>query len=518
MTTTKALERLADAGRYSSGTRTKVRWGQLMRESASLREQLSTLSTAGRMVELTDCGVLKSGVVTRANAFFLVRELAFDKIPDRLRVTRRDLQRIAVVVDHLGYVEKIERLFLRPIIKGPDNLISAFRVRPTDLRLFDVSEGKDVLRGENADGALRYLRRGETVDYRTSQDDLKGGIPARRAQVKNRKPHWYSLNIHQQQIDRIAFPEHIDRRYVFTLIPDSDSSVVIDTLYVFEPHSQDDAAIVHMALNTLLTWYQVELRGRTQHGEGVLKVKIPDYNGIAIIAPRNLDTLARQRLLDSFAHVAGCGLSHSLDELSSSERRAFDLAYLDACGFEDPEPTYQQLEQELRALSGERIERRLSVADAKVSRRDITNVAASIDAYATRLAALLQPHPDPRTYVPKGVPKEVIPILAEPEEPLKIGAELFNHGDVLAGDVRVAQTGSDLAAQFVRGVLLVDPALSQIEIPTRPTLDSVVKDWNEESRAWHRQFTETAKRTLLGLDSRTRSLVEQRALKFLHAL
>ena len=375
-------------------------------------------------------------------------------IPARLRVTRRDLQRIAVVADGLGYVEKIERRFLRPVIKGPDSLISAFRVRPTDVRLFDVGEDKDALRRSHADGALRYLRRGETVDYRTSQDDLKGGVPARRSQVKNRRPYWYSLNVSQRQTDRIAFPEHIDRRYVFTLIGHDDPGVVIDTLYLFEPSVPENAAVIHAALNALLTWYQVELRGRSQHGEGVLKVKIPDYNGITLLDPAVLDGERCQRLLDAFAHVPDPGAGHSLDELSNPARRAFDLTYLELCGFTDPEDSHQRLEQELRALAGERTERRLSVTEAKVSRRKITNVAASIDAYATRVAALLPSHPDPRVFVPESAGMQVVPVLAEPVGSLEVGAELFNHGEVLASGMCVARTGSHFAAQFVRGVLL----------------------------------------------------------------
>jgi hypothetical protein len=518
MSVSKSLERLAVVADYPSPARPRVRWGQLIRESVSLGEETTALRAAGRMTALDELGELKSGVVTRANGYFLVRELAFEKIPDRLRVTRRDLQRIAVVVDGLGYVERIERRFLRPVIKGPESLISAFRVRPTDLRLFDVSEDKDALRRSHADGALRYLRRGETVDYRTSQDDLKGGIPARRAQVKNRRPYWYSLNVNQRQTDRIAFPEHLDRRYVFTLIGHGDPSVVIDTLYLFEPYAAENAAAIHAALNTLSTWYQVELRGRSQHGEGVLKVKIPDYNGITLLNPTALDREQCRRILDAFAHVLDPGSGHSLDELSNPARRAFDLTYLELCGFTDPEASYQRFEQELRALAGERSERRLSVTEAKVSRRKITNVAASIDAYATRVAALLPPHPDPRVFVPEGVRMDVVPVLADPAGSLEVGTELFNHGEVLAGGMCVVRTGSSFAAQFVRGVLLVQPELSSIEVPVQPALESIVTKWNEESRQWHWRFQAASNRTLTGLDSRTKLIIEQRALKLLHAI
>ena len=58
-------------------------------------------------------GRLHSGVVPRANAYFIVQELPFNQIPIRMHVTRADLKRIAVVVDGLGYICKIEREFLK---------------------------------------------------------------------------------------------------------------------------------------------------------------------------------------------------------------------------------------------------------------------------------------------------------------------------------------------------------------------------------------------------------------------
>jgi hypothetical protein len=177
------------------------------------------------------------------------------------------------VTDGLDGLFKIEREFLRPVIKGPEILESAFRVRRSDLRLFNVTEDKKALQKRHANGALTYLRRGETTNYKTSSDDLKGGIPAQRSQVKNRKPFWYCLQGTQLPGTRIIFPEHIDKRYVFTLLDADDESVVIDKLYLFEGGKKEDGAFIHAALNSLYTWYQIELRGRSQLGQGVLETQ-----------------------------------------------------------------------------------------------------------------------------------------------------------------------------------------------------------------------------------------------------
>jgi hypothetical protein len=105
------------------------------------------------------------------------------------------------------------------------------------------------------------------------------------------------------------------------------------------------------------------------------------------------------------------------------------------------------------------------------------------------------------------------------EGPLDVGVELFDQGEVTAGGNCVARAGSILAAQFVRGVLLVQPDLSQVEVPTSKAIEKVVTEWQRECRRWHKKFKTTAEKTLVGLDDpRTRLAVEQRALRLLHAV
>ena len=193
MTLSTLLERLVTPGEYPGGSKTPIRWGQLIRADATLASELTRLTESNHLISFDRLGKIRGGVVTRANAYFLVREIPFDQIPARMRVTRADLKRIAVVRDGLDYLTKIERVFLKPVIKDPDSLESVFGVRRSDLRLFDVKESRNSLESRHANGALAYLRRGEIFNYRTSEDDLKGGVPSQRSQVKNRKPFWYSL-------------------------------------------------------------------------------------------------------------------------------------------------------------------------------------------------------------------------------------------------------------------------------------------------------------------------------------
>jgi hypothetical protein len=217
-----SLDHLADKAAYASGS-VAIRWGQLLRANSAISDELTQLVDKGSLVTMGSLGRLHSGVVPRANAYFIVRELPFDQIPARMKVTRSDLRRIAVVVDGGGFVCKIEREFLKPILKGPDSLESAFGVGRAQLRLFDVRGSKEELAAKSATGALAYLKRGETVSYSNSADPLKGGIPAKRSQVRNRKPYWYSLQGEDPTATiRIVLPEHHDRRYVFTIVGADD--------------------------------------------------------------------------------------------------------------------------------------------------------------------------------------------------------------------------------------------------------------------------------------------------------
>ncbi|MET3579960.1 hypothetical protein ABID19_002991 [Mesorhizobium robiniae] len=183
MSTAAILERLVDKASYAPGA-VSVRWGQLLRSNPSLKDELAALASGQQLSSLGEMGKLHSGVVPRANAYFIVRELPFDQVPARLHLTRSDMKRVAAVVDGMDFVCKIEREFLKPILKGPDSLESAFSLRRSQMRLFDVRDSKEALDAKSATGALAYLKRGETVAYNNSSDPLKGGIPAKRSQVK----------------------------------------------------------------------------------------------------------------------------------------------------------------------------------------------------------------------------------------------------------------------------------------------------------------------------------------------
>jgi hypothetical protein len=101
MTLTSKLALLETKGSFPRPGAVTKRWGQIIRESPSVVEILQGIEEKGNLVPLSTLGRIHSGVVTRANAYFIVRDLSFDQIPHRFGITPRDARRVAVVMDGL---------------------------------------------------------------------------------------------------------------------------------------------------------------------------------------------------------------------------------------------------------------------------------------------------------------------------------------------------------------------------------------------------------------------------------
>src|SRR5450759_5186099 len=423
------------------------------------------------------------------------------------------------VPDGLETPFRMERAYLREIAKGPDSLVTPLTLRRTDSRLVDITASKDELREARHNDALAYLKRGETFPYNVSEDNLKGGVPAKRSNIRTRHPFWYSLGVPKVTSGRILAPEHFDKRFIATAVSAQHQVVVIDTLYAIAPNLEASLSAILWSLNSVLGWYQLELRGRTQHGEGVLKVKLPDWRGVLVLNPdalRDAETLALQ---EAFAPIANKQVGEVADELARPEHNKFDQAVVAAAGAGDPEGFRLLLERELRAAMGERHERSDSVAEAKVARSSASKPTASVGAYAARIASVLSTFPDPRVNLPDGQPTFSVAVTQPIEGDLALGADLFSAGDVLAGDDVVASTPGMLAAEYVRAVLLHDVHLPLVDVPCEPGLDQTMDGWRATVADWYSAFDEQCEKALKMIhDPRLRGQIRDQALRLLHAI
>lgn len=518
MSLSTTLRKLHTPAAYPKG-RVAQRWGQILRQPADVAMLMAERQKAGALVALADVAKIAGGAVSRANAYFLVREVPFEEIPQRFGLTSRDMQRIAVVEDGLQTLHRIERNCLSEVVKGPDALVSPVEVAETSLRLFHVAKrSKDDLRKDRANGALNYLKRGETVPYSVSEDSLKGGIPAQRSQVKNRKPYWYSISTPPTNRPRIVVPEHYDRRFPASLLDATHNGVVLDKLFAITPNVPEDAEIILAGIHSLSTLYQIEFRGRTNLGEGVLEMKRADWDGLVIPAPSALDVKQRELILEAFEPLEEREVGTIAEELGDPDRVLFDTVMLDAMGVADPEAARIVMEREFRAAIGERRERASSVSDAKASSATVKRVATNVDAYASRIAASMEPYPDPRSYVPAGT--ELLVLISGPVEgEITIGEDLLTMGDVFAGEQRIASAGDLQRAQLVRSVLLHDPELTVVGVPAdEVNLTEALDAWRKAAVEWRKIFDAQVKKTAGALgDARVKDQVRERALALLHA-
>lgn len=504
---------------YASGT-VHRRWGQLLRETAELRSLIENAEKAGRLVPLGELVSIRGGVVTRANNYFLVDEIPFEQIPSRFRITKSDLERIAVVMDGLEKPNRIERAYLRPAIKGPEALLGPKDADAEVLRVVDITRSKDELEDLGHTGALAYLKRGETESFNSSSDDLKGGIPAKRSNTKNRKPYWYSLSVPSVTGVRIIIPEHLDTRYPATLLDASDETVVIDKLYILEPKEGVDPNLLLAALHSVLTWYQVEVRGRTQLGEGVLELKKPDWAGVQVLHP-NVDEDRQQEIIQAFDSVPVSDVDN-FHGLGHGPRLAFDTTYLSVVLDNTDEATVLEtlldVEGQARALAAERNERRESVSQDRAGRSRATSVGASVDAYATKVVADLPPFPDPRDFVGEGVEGRELLVDGPVEGPLRVGQDLFDQGHVYSGEKVVVKAGDGLAAKYASAILLLEPDLATIDVPIEGPLREILKRWHESVQEWRSRFQESFEETTRYLrDDRVKKKIEERARKLAHS-
>src|SRR3954471_5945085 len=116
------LKRLGTTSAFPQRGRPIRRWGQILREPPEIAQTLEAKREAGALSSVASLADVHSGVVTRANAFFVVRDVPFEEIPARFQITKRDHKRVRVVEDGLKSLHRVESSCLRPIIKGPESL------------------------------------------------------------------------------------------------------------------------------------------------------------------------------------------------------------------------------------------------------------------------------------------------------------------------------------------------------------------------------------------------------------
>jgi hypothetical protein len=251
----------------------------------------------------------------------------------------------------------------------------------------------------------------------------------------------------------------------------------------------------------------------------VLKVKIPDWHGLLVLDAATIEPEDLVELMELWSPIAVRDPGDALSAISDDdERKAFDQKYLSLLGVSDAEEVWLRVTRELRAAIAERHTRSESVADAKLDKTPARRATASVDAYASRVAAKVDSYPDPRRSVPEEVPAVAVIIASDGRGEVSVGTDLFTFNDVFVGDVRVASAADPAGAQFIRGVLLHDPDVGEVEVPMQPYLEPVLASWDRDCTEWQKRFEAALAEVSTGIvDLRLRAEIRARALVLLHA-
>lgn len=510
------LKRLGSTTSFTGSKNADQRWGQLLRGSGQLTRILSEAQANGSLVPLRDVADVKGGVVTRANSYFLVRELPFAQVPARFKLTTNDYKTVAAVTDGLDVACLVERAYLRPVLKGPEALATPTTVVESDLRLFHTTLSKAELMTARGTRALAYIKRGETTDYSTSADKLKGGIPAERSNVASRK-QWYTVPVVDTAGPRIVIPEHLDRRYCATLVPADQDVVVLDKLFSVTPNRPEDAVKLLIGLNSILTWCQLELRGRTQLGQGVLEIKIPDLAGILVPDPNKVGA----SVVDAFKALSANRGAFDAEDMFSDERTVFEDALFKALNINSIEgDAFGALSTQFQLMASERRQRAESTKQERSAKAKPARGVASADGFATEVLRLLgQVFPSPAEYLPAGAELDVVAIEGMVEFPLTIGQSIFDDGALLSAGTPIAQTDDFDRADFVRVTLMSHPTLREVNVPGVTLAKEVMTNWHAAAKSWNEKFEVAFDKALTGvMDPRLRSTIKTQALRKAGAL
>src|SRR6185295_11225584 len=106
------------------------------------------------------------------------------------------------------------------------------------------------------------------------------------------------------------------------------------------------------------------------------------------------------------------------------------------------------MERTWRNASQERSERASSLDVERAERGKLQRASIDVSAWAARIAAALQPFPDPRELAKGAVDYVEVYVKGSIDEPLRIGKDLFSVGQVFSGDKVVASAGDMLGALY----------------------------------------------------------------------
>ncbi|MHA1557531.1 MAG: hypothetical protein ACTSPM_11435, partial [Candidatus Heimdallarchaeota archaeon] len=171
-------------------------------------------------------------------------------------------------------------------------------------------------------GALRYIEWGEVQLTEKKQQSIDGvkwpDVPS----VRRNKPEWYTINLIPPT--DIFCTRFFDRRFFFCY---SEMPLIEDqTFYglVLNDSFEQNRELIIALVNSTVSYYFLEIFGRTSLGKGALQYGIGDMNNHRIINPKIIPQKIQQEIISRFQPIKDRTIQSIFEEAKMSDRLEFD--------------------------------------------------------------------------------------------------------------------------------------------------------------------------------------------------
>jgi len=292
-----------------------AKWGLYIRAP---QVYFDILARAGdKLVPLSQVAKVRFGIKTGINDFFYLEPLGSGSAPGTLRV--KNVQ---------GWVGEIEEECLRPVIKSPKEA-AGLVVEPQKLRyrlfLPPVDPSLPDPHQELQDRyplAYEYVKWGE--QQRTSQGQSWSHVPS----VKGRKAWWLLGERNPSSFLTMGF---IDRRF---FVLENAGVLASDVMFEWDFRDPSMFGLSMSLVNSTLTYLLLEMLGRQNLGDGVLKIIGPELNALLIPDPSIICDTDREKIAKAYEKLKKREVMQIDREVKQKDRRALDEAVLAALGLE----------------------------------------------------------------------------------------------------------------------------------------------------------------------------------------
>jgi len=415
-----------------------VKWGKYLRAPEVYFEILE--KCGDKLVPLKEVAEVRFGIKTGINEFFYLTE-------ERIK--------------EFG----IEEEFLKPVLKSPKEfegiLIDSAKLKT---KVFLCQKSKEELRQEGKTGALKYIEWGEK--QKTKDGTPLPDVPS----VKNRKFWWAIEERNKANFFTMGF---IDKRFC---VPINDPPIYASDVF-FEWFIKDERKMnsILAFLNSSLMYLFIEMTGRANLGDGVLKVIGPDLDDLYVI---ELDDKQCKEITSSFNKLRERPIKPIFEEVKMPDRQSLDSLVLEALGL-NPKKYLKPLYDGLCELVRERIELAKMRKKVKKTRleRDIEKVKQEI------IKEFLPDGPKrfPEDFLDPSANEENMKEVSLPNKPLRLGNYFLGEQDVIADSGFIYKAKNPVEAKYL--IYAQRAGVSRLLVPTdMMTLFKTVKNYENYLR------------------------------------